>query len=194
MRAESPERDQHALDLGVRARLHRKTGSHVCAPRLRRTAPTAGETQRADCIRPRIMVRPAPGVRPGSVGPTVRPSLIIIVDDDRPVRESLADLFAAAGYETAAFASAEEFLRSPQAQTFDCLVSDVQLTGMSGLALLATLKAQSPSKPVILITARLDADWPEQALQAGASCFLHKPFAAQALLECVEASLSDSAR
>ena len=122
----------------------------------------------------------------------VKPSLIIIIDDDRAVRDSLADLAAAAGYDAEAFASAEDFLESSQIETFDCLISDVQLPGMSGLALLATLKARAPSKPVILITARLDDDWPAQASQAGAASFFHKPFTAQALLECVESNLSHS--
>jgi FixJ family two-component response regulator len=118
-------------------------------------------------------------------------SLIIVIDDDQPVRESLADLLSAAGYKTAAFASAEEFLRSPQVEAFDCLISDVQLSGMSGLALVGALKAHGPSKPVILITARLDTDWRERASKVGAFCFLHKPFAAKALLDCVEASLKN---
>jgi FixJ family two-component response regulator len=123
------------------------------------------------------------------VKPAAKPALIVIIDDDHAVRAALADLVAAAGYDAAAFASAEDFLHAPEAETFDCLISDVQLPGLSGWSLLAALKARPSSKPVILITARLDLDGPGQALEAGAACFFHKPFAAEALLECVESNL-----
>jgi FixJ family two-component response regulator len=117
-------------------------------------------------------------------------ALTIIVDDDQAVRESLEDLLASAGYETAAFADAEAFLASPQAEAFDCVISDVQLPGMSGLALIAILRARAPNKPVIVVTAHANDERRKRALQAGAACVFGKPFAAEELLECVASNLA----
>src|SRR6202790_1283684 len=83
--------------------------------------------------------------------------IIAVVDDDESVRESLADLAESVGYETALFASAEEFLQSVHVRdSLTCLILDVRLPGMSGVELYTQLPLSLRSIPTIFITAHAD--------------------------------------
>ncbi|MBW8791005.1 MAG: response regulator, partial [Rhizobium leguminosarum] len=77
-------------------------------------------------------------------------SLVICVEDDEPVRDALRGLLRANGMWVAAFASAEEFLASTELQTAACLVTDIQLGGISGLDLLDKLSGMNRRIPSIL--------------------------------------------
>ena len=115
--------------------------------------------------------------------------LVAIVDDDELMRGALQGLLKAVGLAARAFASAEEFLNSgPQHETA-CLIADIRMPGMSGLELQAKLKAEHFSIPTIFITAHGDEKMRMQALRAGASEFLTKPFDDEVLLENVRAAL-----
>lgn len=114
--------------------------------------------------------------------------LIAVVDDDEAVRVSLEGLVRSLGYSVRTFASAEAYLDSGCAP--DCLVSDVQMPGMSGLDLKDRLNADGVATPVILITAFADdATTRTRADQAGATCLLRKPFTADSLIGCLEKAL-----
>ena len=108
--------------------------------------------------------------------------LISVVDDDESVRESLPDLLRELGFEAQAFASAEEFLESRALSVTGCLVLDVAMPGMSGIALHRELRNRGSEIPVVFITAYSD-----EATRP-ASC-LTKPFSDQALLDAVNLAL-----
>jgi FixJ family two-component response regulator len=114
---------------------------------------------------------------------------ISIIDDDASVRVATSRLVRSLGYAACAFASADEFLRSPQANTTSCVIADVQMPGMSGVELQDLLRAQGCSLPVIFITAFPDERMRARALDAGAICFLTKPFDCATLTRYIEAAL-----
>ncbi len=115
--------------------------------------------------------------------------LVAIVDDDELMRGALQGLLKAVGLPSQAFASAEEFLKSGQQQQTACLIADIRMPGMSGLELQAKLNAEHRCIPTIFITAHGDAKMRMQALRAGATEFLTKPFDDEVLLENVRAAL-----
>jgi FixJ family two-component response regulator len=103
---------------------------------------------------------------------------------DRSTRHRLSDRVAA--NTVAAFATAKAFLNSEQLLETSCLITDVQMPGMSGIELQALLKSNGHSIPVIVITGFPDERVRERAMQLGAVSFLTKPFADAALIECLE--------
>jgi FixJ family two-component response regulator len=116
-------------------------------------------------------------------------SVISVIDDDASVRAAADNLLSSHGYLVRSFASAEEFLQSPHLHDCACVVADVQMPGMSGLDLLSNMRAQGNLAPVVFITAFPEESVRASALKAGAVGFLAKPFAAPALIKCVEAAL-----
>ena len=91
------------------------------------------------------------------------------------------------------FESCGDFLDSPHLLDTACVIADVQIPGMSGLELQRTLKARSLAIPLIFITAYPDDKVRKQALDAGAVCFLHKPFPGTSIIECIERALGGNA-
>jgi RNA polymerase sigma factor (sigma-70 family) len=117
-------------------------------------------------------------------------ALVCVVDDDASLRASLQDLLESVGLRVAAFASAQEFLRSTRPQVPSCLVLDVRLPGMSGLELQQRLAAGNLAMPIIFITGHGDIPMSVQAMKAGAVEFLPKPFREQDLLDAVHQALA----
>ena len=115
---------------------------------------------------------------------------VFVVDDDDSMREAIARLLGAAGYSHGSFASAEDFLASDAIEDTACVVSDLRLPGMSGLALLAELRARGVRAPLILITAHDRPGLRDEALRAGAAAYLAKPFPGTVLLDSVKAAIS----
>jgi FixJ family two-component response regulator len=115
--------------------------------------------------------------------------LVAIVDDDELMRGALQGLLKAVGLSAQTFASAEEFLNSGLHRATACLIADIRMPGMSGLELQAKLNSERCSIPTIFITAHGDAKMRMQALRAGATEFLTKPFDDEVLLENVRAAL-----
>src|SRR3989442_2647245 len=103
-------------------------------------------------------------------------ALVFVVDDDAPLRESLTNLLRSVGLQVAAFASAQEFLRSPHPEVPSCLVLDVRLPGLSGLELQQRLAEADLAMPIIFMTGYGDIPMTVQAMKAGAVEFLTKPF------------------
>ncbi|MDF3844006.1 response regulator [Pseudomonas citronellolis] len=113
--------------------------------------------------------------------PSRQTAVIAVVDDDDSVRAALQSLLRASGYRVRNYSSALDFLAAAPGEV-QCLVSDVQMPGMSGLQLHARLIAMGLRIPVIFITA-----YPE-AVPAPLAC-LPKPFDAERLLACIETAL-----
>jgi FixJ family two-component response regulator len=113
--------------------------------------------------------------------------LITIVDDDASVCEAVQGLVEASGFAAEAFSSAEEFLRSERLSDTACLITDVQLPGMSGLQLQNHLSVSGYRIPIIVITAFPGDD--QRALAAGAICFLRKPVIKEDLLAWIRLAL-----
>ena len=119
------------------------------------------------------------------------PPVISIIDDDGSVRAATYNLVRSLGHIVHTFASAEEFLRSPHLNDTWCVITDVQMPTMSGLELQAHLLAEGYRMPFIFITAFSVGSARERALKAGATCFLTKPFAGEALINCLDAALRE---
>ena len=115
--------------------------------------------------------------------------LISVVDDDESIRESLPDLIREFGFSVRAFSSAEEFLESANRRHAACLILDVRLPGMSGIALQRALAEANDALPIIFVTAHGDAALREALLKAGAFGFLNKPVRSDALLKEIHAAL-----
>ncbi len=120
--------------------------------------------------------------------------MIAIVDDDKSVREGTQSLIRALGFATATFASAEDYLRSDRVRDTLCLITDVQMSGMSGVELHARLVADGRRTPVIFISAFPDEKIRVHALDAGAYGFLNKPFQDECLIECLDKALAGGGR
>jgi FixJ family two-component response regulator len=115
--------------------------------------------------------------------------LISIVDDDEAVREATKSLIRSLGYQAETFGSAEEFLAWTQIDDTDCLITDVQMPGLSGVDLQDRLVSTGREMPTIFVTAFPDAKSERQALRAGASAYLRKPIEETHLLEHIDTAL-----
>ena len=120
--------------------------------------------------------------------------MISIVDDDASVREATKGLVRSLGYSAATFASADEFLASDRVADTSCLISDVQMPGLSGLELQHHLADRGHCVPIVFITAYLEEKVREQAMEAGAIAFLDKPFSDEQLIVCLDAALRKQSR
>src|SRR5262245_24206697 len=110
---------------------------------------------------------------------------VVVVDDDRSMRESLSNFIRSVGFNVQTFASAHAFLTSPRPDAPSCLVLDVQLPGLSGLELQQELAQGQCQIPIIFITGHGDIPITVRAMKAGAIEFLTKPCRDDALLHAV---------
>jgi FixJ family two-component response regulator len=119
--------------------------------------------------------------------------LVLVVDDDIALRDSLGFLIANAGWRVALFACATEFLASPRPPASpSCLVLDVGLPDLNGLELQQRIASERADMPIIFITGRGDIPMTVQAMRAGAVEFLTKPFAPAVLLREIQVALERS--
>ena len=116
-------------------------------------------------------------------------ALVSIVDDDASVRRSTQRLLGSSGLRAKAFASAEDFLQSGCVEETACLLLDLSMPGMNGLALQRRLAETGRQIPIIFLSARASEDEECRALQAGAMKFLHKPASKEVLLQAIRAAL-----
>ncbi|MBU0583515.1 MAG: response regulator [Alphaproteobacteria bacterium] len=108
--------------------------------------------------------------------------LVAIIDDQEDLRHSLETLVEYTGYRSSLYASAEAFLERTDATDAQCIVSDVQMPGITGLELCRRLALAGDSTPIILISAFATAAMRRRALAAGAICLLPKPLDTAALI------------
>jgi FixJ family two-component response regulator len=115
---------------------------------------------------------------------TTRATIAVVVDDVG-VRTALRQLLRSAGFDPVAFSSAEEFLATNARADVDCLIADINLPGMSGVALVQALAAEGGPGRVVLITGRDDPHTLDLIGRAGAVPLLRKPFSDQALFDAI---------
>jgi FixJ family two-component response regulator len=120
-------------------------------------------------------------------------SRVFVVDDDRSVRTSLANLLESNDYTVETFASASEYLARGPHLGPTCLVLDVRLPGLDGLALQRQLAERGRLEQIVFITGHGDIPMGIQAMKRGAVDFLPKPFDDEALLSAVGQALARSA-
>ncbi|MGL6242291.1 response regulator transcription factor [Pseudomonas sp.] len=118
-----------------------------------------------------------------------RKTIIAIVDDDNSIRTALKSLLRSSGYEVRTYCSALEFLGANAPAETHCLISDIQMPGMSGVQMHEQLLATGFDIPTIFITGH-----PEAAQRLGADtpnlvAWLPKPFDADKLLDCIKTAL-----
>ena len=115
------------------------------------------------------------------------PIHIAIIDDDAAVLDSLQALFRPPGHRDGVLCGRRRISgrRSGKARSFDCVVSDVRMPGMSGLDLVSRLKADGFAAPIILITGHGDVDMAVAAIKVGAFDFIEKPFDEARLLASI---------
>jgi len=116
-------------------------------------------------------------------------TLISIVDDDELFRESMRKLVALLGYTVEAFPSAADFLASSLLPETACLVTDVQMPGMTGFELHRHLVDAGYTIPTILVTAYPDPAVRDQAVKDGVVCYLSKPVDDDYLERCLRSAL-----
>ncbi|MEG2392016.1 MAG: response regulator, partial [Pseudomonas sp.] len=110
---------------------------------------------------------------------------VLLVEDDRSLREALADTLLLAGHDYHAVGSAEEALTAVAREAFSLVISDVNMPGMDGHQLLSLLRVRQPQLPVLLMTAHGAVERAVDAMRQGAADYLVKPFEPKALLDLV---------
>jgi len=116
-------------------------------------------------------------------------TFVSIVDDDQPFRESMRKLMTSLGYTVEAFPSAANFLASPHLAETSCLVTDVQMPGMTGIELYRRLVDAGHAIPTILVTAYPNEAVRARALKDGIVCYLRKPVDDDHLERCLRSAL-----
>lgn len=111
---------------------------------------------------------------------------ILLVEDDRALREALADTLELAGYACIQAANAQEAILALKKQAFSLVVSDINMPGMDGQELLSHIVKNAPGTPVVLMTAFGGVQGAVQAMQTGAVDYLQKPFSSKTFIQIVE--------
>ncbi|WP_448660571.1 response regulator transcription factor [Sphingomonas sp. CJ99] len=112
------------------------------------------------------------------------------MDDDDSLRRAIMSLLRSAGYRASGHGSAEAFLASAEPGLSACIITDIQMPGMSGIELKAELDGRIVATPVIMITARTEPSLLDEARESGATCLLRKPFEAETLMACLHHALA----
>jgi FixJ family two-component response regulator len=120
--------------------------------------------------------------------------MISVVDDDDWARGGLQSLIAAIGYEVRTFESAEEFVASGSIAGTACLVTDLNMPGMSGLELQAHLRSRGHTTPIIIVTAYPTEEHRTHALKDSATSFLTKPLDERVLVGCLAQAIKSPMR
>jgi FixJ family two-component response regulator len=114
---------------------------------------------------------------------------IAVVDDEESVRRALTRLLRASHLDVESFPSGEAFLSSLQDHPPDCLVLDLQMTGLTGRDVQRQLAARQHHFPVIVITAHDEPTMREQCIADGAAAYLRKPLRGDVLLRSIETAV-----
>jgi len=122
-------------------------------------------------------------------GPTA-----FVIDDDESMRRSLRWLIESIGVAVETYQSAEEFLNSFDPQWAGCLLVDVRMPGMGGMALQRELNARGVRIPLVFITAYPEVAVAVEALKQGAFDFIEKPFSGQQMLDCLRRAIDEDRR
>ena len=118
---------------------------------------------------------------------------VFVVDDDALVRRSLEATLSLAGFKVVQFASAQQFLAQITPSQSGCVLADIRMPGMDGLALQEELSMRHASMSVIIITGHADVPLVVRAMRAGALDVLEKPFSNEKLIVQVKSALAVAA-
>ena len=118
---------------------------------------------------------------------------IFVVDDDAAVTKALSRVLSLGGWRVQTFASAEAFLEARAPDAAGCLVLDVNLPGLNGLALQQRLRETGEDLPIVFLTGHGDIPMSVRAMKAGASDFLTKPVRGEALDAALRAAIETHA-
>jgi two-component system response regulator FixJ len=117
-------------------------------------------------------------------------TVVHLIDDDEAVRQALAFLLATAGHAVRVYDSAEAFLSAAGEAQPGCIVSDVRMPGIDGLALQRRLKEIGVKLPEVIMTGHGDVPLAVEAMKAGAVDFIEKPFDDEVLLSAIRVALN----
>jgi FixJ family two-component response regulator len=120
-------------------------------------------------------------------------AMISIIDNDEFMLDAVRDLVLSLGYRATVFSSAEDYLRSDCLRGSACVITDLQMPGMSGADLQDRLVADGLRTPMIFMTAYFDERVQKRVMDAGAFGFLSKPFDDEILIKCIDEALKGSA-
>lgn len=145
------------------------------------------------CLNDRSVQRRRAGYDPGLTRIARYPMepLISIVDDDKAVRDALQRMLNAHGFTTDVFASAEQFLNRPKSRNASCLILDVNMPGMTGVALHNYLIATACVIPTILITGCPTSGERRRVIASGAASYLAKPLSEEVLIDTIRGALKN---
>lgn len=115
---------------------------------------------------------------------------ILVVDDDREFRRSLAKIFRKAGFDIQVAANGNQAAALLNKASFDLLVLDLEIPGKSGLELLREVKLKASSTVVIIVTAHGEVNRRDETLAAGAAAYLDKPVKRHTILEAAQHALA----
>ena len=118
--------------------------------------------------------------------------IVFVVDDDESVRDSLRRLVASLGYSARGFSDARAFLEKVPTTGVGCIVLDMQLPDLNGLDVQQQLMELGAGLPIIFLTGHGDIPTSVQAIKAGATEFLTKPFGIQRMSEAIGAAVAAS--
>jgi FixJ family two-component response regulator len=116
---------------------------------------------------------------------------IAVIDDDHSFRGALVEALSSLGYGADGYASAEAYITAIGSKSFNCVVTDIHMPGMSGLDLIRSLASRGSRTPVVLITARSNSNLEARAAAVGAACLLRKPFEINELIGCIEGAVKE---
>ena len=122
------------------------------------------------------------------------PAKVIVVDDDEAVLDSLQMMLAAEGFAVETFARARALLETYDRAGCGCILTDVRMPDMDGMALLQALKERGPMPPVIVMTGHGDVPLAVRAMKLGARDFIEKPFDPDVLIRSIRDALASVAR
>jgi FixJ family two-component response regulator len=115
--------------------------------------------------------------------------MISIIDDNHSFREAVGSLVRSIGYDAVTFASAEEYLGSERVHVAECVITDVNMPGMTGIALRDKLISNGYRRPIILMSALTREEAGARATNDPTITFLKKPFSDERLVECLNDAL-----
>jgi FixJ family two-component response regulator len=115
--------------------------------------------------------------------------MISIIDDDCSVREAVKTLIRSIGYDAVTFATAEEYLESESVRDSECVITDLQMPGMTGIDLQDKLIADGYCKPIIFMSALSAEEAGARAMDTEVFGFLRKPFSDERLIDCLDRAL-----
>lgn len=117
-------------------------------------------------------------------------SLVSVIDDDVSLMRALVGLIRSLGYRASGHHSAEDFLGSGELDEARCVVTDIQMGGLSGIDLKLRMDLMRIATPVIMITAQSEPTLLKRAERSGPRCLLRKPFNADEFISCLETALA----